>query len=171
MCFHHWNFGELGNSKLLKWQLSRSFLWQNHKMSIASLKSKSYDIILNFEWSKWKWNCNVILLSSLVFKVYCHTKSTIYIIINIHRGLENCCTYTQTRQPRTSSQKQTNFPATCIAKGLWSRVAYNHFATYLTTKERLTIKQSSNKIIMVLYRNIFNSYTTDALLEGIDDKQ
>ena len=45
------------------------------------------------------------------------------------------------------------------------------FVTYLTTKERLTTKQSGNKKIVLCW-DVFNSPTpADAFLKGIDDKK
>ena len=49
------------------------------------------------------------------------------------------------------------------------RVAYNQFVTYLTTKERLTTKQSSNKKWFSTETSLI--HTTDAFLKGIDDKK
>ena len=49
------------------------------------------------------------------------------------------------------------------------RVAYNQFVTYLTTKERLTTKQSGNKKCFSTETSLI--HTTDALLKGIDDKK
>ena len=48
------------------------------------------------------------------------------------------------------------------------RVAYNQFVTYLTTKERLTTKQSGNKKWFSIETSLI--HTTDAFLKGIDDK-
>ena len=49
------------------------------------------------------------------------------------------------------------------------RVAYNQFVTYLTTKERLTTKQSGNKKWFSTETSLI--HTTDAFLKGIDDKK
>ena len=49
------------------------------------------------------------------------------------------------------------------------RVAYNQFVTYLTTKERLTTKQSGNKKWFSTETSLL--HTTDAFLKGIDDKK
>ena len=49
------------------------------------------------------------------------------------------------------------------------RVAYNKFVTYLTTKERLTTKQSGNKKWFSTETSLI--HTTDAFLKGIDDKK
>ena len=48
------------------------------------------------------------------------------------------------------------------------RVAYNQFLTYLTTKERLTTKQSGNKKWFSTETSLI--HTTDAFLKGIDGK-
>ena len=48
------------------------------------------------------------------------------------------------------------------------RVAYNQFVTYLTTKERLTTKQSGNKKWFSTETSLI--HTTDTFLKGIDDK-
>ena len=52
---------------------------------------------------------------------------------------------------------------------LCERVAYNQFVTYLTTKERLTTKQSGNKKWFSTETSLI--HTTDAFLKGIDDKK
>ena len=49
------------------------------------------------------------------------------------------------------------------------RVAYNQFVTYLTTKERLTTKQSGDKKWFSTETSLL--HTTDAFLKGIDDKK
>ena len=49
------------------------------------------------------------------------------------------------------------------------RVAYNQFVTYLTTKERLTTKQSGDKKWFSTETSLI--HTTDAFLKGIDDKK
>ena len=49
------------------------------------------------------------------------------------------------------------------------RVAYNQFVTYLTTKERLTKKQSGSKKWFSTDTSFI--HTTDAFLKGIDDKK
>ena len=49
------------------------------------------------------------------------------------------------------------------------RVAYNQGVTYLTTKERLTTKQSGNKKCFSTETSLI--HTTDAFLKGIDDKK
>ena len=48
-------------------------------------------------------------------------------------------------------------------------MAYNQFVTYLTTKERLTTKQSGNKKWFSTETSLI--HTTDAFLKGIDDKK
>ena len=79
------------------------------------------------------------------------------LIFNIPWGLENCLnhTYCQTRLPALSK--------------VCERVAYNQFVTYLTTKERLTTKQSGNKKWFSTETSLI--HTTDAFLKGIDDKK
>ena len=49
------------------------------------------------------------------------------------------------------------------------RVAYNQFVTYLTTKERLTTKQSGNKKWFSTETSLI--HTNDAFLKSIDDKK
>ena len=48
-------------------------------------------------------------------------------------------------------------------------MAYNQFVTYLTTKERLTTKQSGNKKWFSAETSLI--YTTDAFLKGIHGKK
>ena len=48
-------------------------------------------------------------------------------------------------------------------------MAYNQFVTYLTTKERLTTKQSGNKKWFSTETSLI--HTTDAFFKGIDDKK
>ena len=48
-------------------------------------------------------------------------------------------------------------------------MAYNQFVTYLTTKERLTTKQSGNKKWFSNETSLI--HTTDAFFKGIDDKK
>ena len=48
-------------------------------------------------------------------------------------------------------------------------MAYSQFVTYLTTKERLTTKQSGNKKWFSTETSLI--HTTDAFLKGIDDKK
>ena len=48
-------------------------------------------------------------------------------------------------------------------------MAYNQFVTYLTTKEKLTTKQSGNKKWFSTETSLI--HTTDAFLKGIDDKK
>ena len=48
-------------------------------------------------------------------------------------------------------------------------MAYNQFVTYLTTKERLTTKQSGDKKWFSTETSLL--HTTDAFLKGIDDKK
>ena len=52
---------------------------------------------------------------------------------------------------------------------VYEKVAYNQFVTYLTTKERLTTKQSGNKKWFSTETSLI--HTTDAFLKGIDDKK
>ena len=59
--------------------------------------------------------------------------------------------------------------ATLLVIKVCERVAYNQFVTYLTTKERLTTKQSGNKKWFSTETSLI--HTTDAVLKGIDDKK
>ena len=88
----------------------------------------------------------------------------------VYERKEDTGTHTMKLSCRSHIQTNNNRPISLLPalSKVCERVAYNQFVTYLTTKERLTTKQSGNKKWFSTETSLI--HTTEAFLKGIDDK-